>query len=221
MLYLVVNKKDKGVNYKEYISVKVNPVKQFVKSNISRFEKDKKSYWRTSIFNLYDKNNFYRGEYQFTVNKSTSCQKVISSLSSTRIMNDKLKQEMAEYVQMDKHLIDIYDAQSDDLLKTKPLAKDITTITTILDFGNDKFKTVRSVSRLKNKLQRRMYADNPNFPYLDNCVVYEPLKEKPQYEKTVECVREGSISEVNNKTKILRHQYPLNGSINQIPYKFW
>jgi hypothetical protein len=57
--------------------------------------------------------------------------------------------------------------------------------------------------------------------YLDNFVVYEPLKEKPQYEKTVEYVREGSISETNKRTNALRHKYPLNGSINQIPYKFW
>ena len=83
----------------------------------------------------------------------------------------------------------------------------ITTTTTILDFVNDKFKTLRSVSKLKNKLQRRMYADNPNFPYMDNFVVYEPLKEKPQYEKSVEYVREGSISKINSK--------------NQIPYKYW
>ena len=50
--------------------MKVNQVKQFVKSNISRFEKDKRSYWGNSIFNLYDKNNSYRGEHQFTINKS-------------------------------------------------------------------------------------------------------------------------------------------------------
>ncbi|MBP3820481.1 hypothetical protein J6G99_02420 [bacterium] len=190
-----------------YIYLKVNPVKQFVKSNISRFEKDSKSYWGNRIFNLYDKNNSYRGDYQFTVNKSSSNKGVISSLSSIRIMNDKLKQEMAEYVQTDKNFVDIYDAQSDDLLKTKPLAKEITTITTILDFVNDKFKTIRSVSKLKNKLQRRTYADNPNVPYLDNYVVYEPLKEKPSYEKSVEYVREGSISETNSKS--------------QIPCKFW
>ncbi len=187
--------------------VKVNLVKQFVKSNISRLEKDNKSYWGCRIFNLYDKNNSYRGDYQFSVNKSSSRQGVISSLSSTRIMNDKLKQEMAEYVQTDKNFVDIYDAQSDDLLKTKPLVKETTTITTILDFVNDKFKTVRSVSKLKNKLQRRTYADNPNATYLDDYVVYEPLKEKPQYEKSVEYVREGSISKINSK--------------NQIPYKFW
>ena len=100
--------------------VKVNLVKQFVKSNISRLEKDNKSYWGRRIFNLYDKNNSYRGEYQFSVNKSSSRHGVISSLSSTRIMNDKLKQEMAEYVQTDKNFVDIYDAQSNDLLKTKP-----------------------------------------------------------------------------------------------------
>lgn len=187
--------------------MKVNPVKHFVKSNITRFEKDNKSYWGNRIFNLYDKNNSYRGDYQYTVNKSSSNNGVISSLSSTRIMNDKLKQEMTEYVHMDKSFINMYDSQSDDLLKTKPFLKKITTITTILDFVNDKFKTVRSVSRLKNKLQRRMYADNPKFPYMDNFVVYEPLKEKPQYEKTVEYVREGSISETNSKS--------------QIPYKFW
>lgn len=187
--------------------MKVNQVKQFVKSNISWFEKDKKSYWGNRIFNLYDKNNSYRGDYQYTVKKSASCQGIISSLSSTRIMNDRLKQEMAEYVHIDKSFIDVFDAQSEDLLKTKPLAKEITTISTILDFVNDKFKTIRSVSRLKNKLQRRKYADNPTVPYLDNFVVYEPLKEKPQYEKSVEYVREGSISATNSKS--------------QIPYKFW
>ena len=187
--------------------MKVNPVKQFIKSNISRFEKDNKSYWSNRIFNLYDKNNSYRGEYQFTVNRSSSYNGVTNSLSSTRILNDKLKQEMAEYVYMDKSFINIYDAQSKDLLKTKSLPNEITTTTTILDFVNDKFKTLRSVSKLKNKLQRRMYADNPDFVYSNNFVVYEPLKEKPQYEKSVEYVREGSISKINSK--------------NQIPYKYW
>ena len=187
--------------------MKINPVKQFVKSNISRFEKDNKSYWCNRIFNLYDKNNSYRGEYQFTVNRSSSYNGVTNSLSSTRIMNDKLKQEMAEYVYMDKSFINVYDAQSEDLLKTKSLPKEIITTTTILDFVNDKFKTVRSASKLKNKLQRRPYADNPDVPYVDNFVVYEPLKEKPQYEKSVECIREGTISDTNSK--------------NQIPYKFW
>lgn len=203
--------------------MKVNPVKQFVKSNISRFELNKEFRTRgyNKCYNLYDKNNNYRGEYQFTALHSCGYYGVQSSISSTRIMSEKLRQEMTEYVHMDKSFINMYDSQSDDLLKTKPFLKKITTITTILDFVNDKFKTVRSVSKLKNKLQRRMYADNPNFPYMDNFVVYEPLKEKPQYEKTVEYVREGSISETNNKTNMLRHQYPLNGSINQIPYKFW
>ncbi len=72
-----------------------------------------------------------------------------------------------------------------------------------------------------------MYADNPNFPYMDNFVVYEPLKEKPQYEKTVEYTREGSISETNknhnihNISGIYRGFYGYEGNINQIPYRFW
>jgi hypothetical protein len=203
--------------------MKINQVKQFVRTNISRFElnKDARNWGLHRSYNLYDKNNVYRGEYNFMPIHSNGYHGIKSSLSSTRILSEKLRQEMTEYVHLDKSFINMYDSQSDDLLKTKPFLKKITTITTILDFVNDKFKTVRSVSRLKNKLQRRMYADNPNFPYMDNFVVYEPLKEKPQYEKTVEYVREGSISETNNKTNMLRHQYPLNGSINQIPYKFW
>ena len=203
--------------------MKVNPVKQFVKSNISRFELNKEFRTRgyNKCYNLYDKNNNYRGEYQFTALHSCGYYGVQSSISSTRIMSEKLRQEMTEYVHMDKSFINMYDSQSDDLLKTKPFLKKITTITTILDFVNDKFKTVRSVSKLKNKLQRRTYADNPKFPYMDNFVVYEPLKEKPQYEKTVEYVREGSISETKKKTEMNRINYPLRGSINQIPYKFW
>ncbi len=60
--------------------MKISPVKQFVKSNISRFEKDKgRSSWGERMFNLYDKNNSYRGDYQYTVNKSSSNKGVISS----------------------------------------------------------------------------------------------------------------------------------------------
>ena len=44
--------------------MKVNPVKQFVKSSISRFELNKEFRTRgyNKCYNLYDKNNNYRGD---------------------------------------------------------------------------------------------------------------------------------------------------------------
>ena len=119
---------------------------------------------------------------------------------------------------MSKTFVTLKDLKSDTLIK--PLASDITTVTTVMDYVNDKFKTVRTVSKLKNKLQR-LGKNDPDFDYSDNFIIYEPLKEKPQYEKSIEYVREGSISEVNKKTVMNTHYYPLKGSINQLPYKFW
>ena len=52
-------------------------------------------------------------------------------------------------------------------------------------------------------------------------MIYETLKEKPKYEKVIEYIREGSISETKKNPLIHRTNYPLRCSINQIPYKFW
>lgn len=200
--------------------MKVNPVKQFVKNNISRFEKTSTGLDR--FFNLYDKKGIYRGEYTFTPINSSSYLGVRSSISHTRIMSEDLKLEMQEFVNMDKKYVSIYDSISD--LKIKALPSEITTVTTVLDYINDKFKTVRCISKLKNKLQK-ISDDNPDWVCSDSFVIYEPLKEKPQYEKCVEYIREGSISEVNNK---VRHNHlndslysNIYGSTNQIPYRYW
>lgn len=180
--------------------MQVNPVKQFVKNNISRFERSSDG----RIFNLYDKNNVYRGEYSFFTHGKSGYLGVRRSMSHTRIMSENLKLEMQEFVYMNKDYVSIYDPASD--LKRKALPREITTITTVLDYINDKFKTVRNVSKLKNNLQK-ISDDNPDWICSDSFVIYEPLKEKPQYEKSVECVREGSISEINSK--------------NQVPYRYW
>ena len=196
--------------------MKVNSVKQFVKSNISQFEKSKGNYHTNRCFHLYDKNNAYRGEYGYIQYPAKNIHGVITSdsMSMTKIMNDKLKQELQEIVYIEKKYTKFYNPLSDDRLKTEKLPTEITTTTTIMDFINDKFTTFRTVSKLKNKLQR-MQKENPDFIYSDNFVIYEPLKEKPQYEKTVEVIKESSISETDkdNRGKKVHS--------NQIPYMYW
>lgn len=203
---IVVNKRGK---YKVYMQV--NPVKQFVKNNISRFEKSSKG--RNFICNLYDKNNVYRGEYSFSSNGSDYLG-VRKSRSHTRIMSEDLKLEMQEFVYMNKDYVSIYDPMSD--LKRKALPREITTITTVLDYINDKFITLRNVSKLKNNLQK-INNDNPDWICSESFVIYEPLAEKPQYEKSTEYIREGSISEINKKIR----DNMFIGGINQIPYRYW
>ena len=200
--------------------MKVNPVKQFVKSNISRFElnNDVRNRGYNKLYNLYDQNNNYRGEYYFMALSSSTYLGVKKALSVTRIMSEKLKLQMQEFVHINKCYVTLKDHDSDIL--TKAIPSEITTTSTVLDFVNDKYKTVRTVSKLKNKLQR-ISKDDPDFVYSENYKIYEPLKEKPQYEKSVEYVKEGSISETKKKTVMNRNNYPLRGSINQIPYKFW
>ncbi len=187
--------------------MKVNPVKQFIKSNISRFEKAKESYFTNRIFNLYDKNNSYRGEYHYVMQHTYGC-KPTRSLSSVRILSDKLKQEMAEHVYIDKDFIDLYEPKSEELIKTKLFPKEITTITTVLDFVNDRFQTIRSVSKLKNEL-KIINNDKLGIIYSGR-TVYEPLTEKPQFERSVEVIREGLISETRQK-----------GSSHNVPYSYW
>lgn len=191
--------------------MQVNPVKQFVKNNISRFEKSSKG--RNFICNLYDKNNVYRGEYSFSSNRSDYLG-VRKSRSHTRIMSEDLKLEMQEFVYMNKDYVSIYDPMSD--LKRKALPREITTITTVLDYINDKFITLRNVSKLKNNLQK-INNDNPDWICSESFVIYEPLTEKPQYEKSTEYIREGSISEINKKIR----DNMFIGGINQIPYRYW
>lgn len=202
--------------------MKINQVKQFVQSNISRFVLDKnaRNWGRNKAFHLYDKKNTYRGEYMFRAIHSSEYHGVKTSMSVTRIMSEKLKQQMQEIVHMQKRFVTFKAPETEDL--TKVLPSEITTTSTVLDFVNDKFKTVRTVSKLKNKLQRISKAD-PDFIYSENYKIYEPLKEKPQYEKRIEFVREGSISETNKKHNISRiyRGFGYEGNIHQIPYRYW
>ena len=174
--------------------MKINPVKQFVKSNISRFEKTRTTTGRS--FNLYDKNNLFRGEFNFIPMGRSDYLGIKSSLSSTRIMDENRKLQMQEFVHMNKDYVTIKDKSTDTL--TKALPKTITTVRTIMDFIEDKFITVRTVSKLKNNLER-IGKNDPDFIYSDKFIIYESLKEKPQYEKTVDILREGSISDIKNK----------------------
>lgn len=192
--------------------MQLNLVKQFVKDNISRFERN--SGGRNRIFNLYDKNNVYRGEYTFSTCGKSDYLGVKKSMSNTRIMNEDLKLEMQEFVYMDKDYVSIYDPQTD--LKRKALPGKITTITTVLDYINDKFMTLRNVLKLKNNLQK-INNDNPDWICSESFVIYEPLTEKPQYEKFVEYLREGSISEIKEKAGLNL----FVGGTNRIPYRYW
>ena len=200
--------------------MKINPVKQFVKSNIARFEKnvDGRNWGHNKSFNLYDKNNTYRGEYMLRAIHSNDYHGVKTSMSVTRIMSEKLKQQMQEIVYIQKRFVTFKAPETEDLTKVLPL--EITTTSTVLDYASDRYNTVRTVSKLKNKLHIISKYD-PDFIYSENHIIYEPLKEKPEYEKSVEYEIEGSISEKNKNINIRRTGYHPNGSINQIPYKYW
>ena len=152
--------------------MKINQVKQFVASNISRIEKNDGPMYRS--FNLYDKNNLFRGEYNFIPLQKSGYLGIQSSLSSTRIMDTNRKLQMQEYIFMNKDYVTIKDRFSDTL--TKALPKTITTTRTTMDFIKDKFITVRTTSKLKNDLQR-IGKNDPDFIYFDNFVIYE-IKEK-------------------------------------------
>ena len=200
--------------------MKINQVKQFVQSNIARFElnKNAQNWGHNKAFHLYGKNNTYCGEYMFKTINSSDYLGVKSSMSVTRVMNSELRQAMQEIVCMDKDYVTLKDKSSDTF--TKALPSEITTTTTVLDFVNDKFLTVRSVSKLKNKLQR-LGKNDPDFKYSDDFVIYEPLKEKPKYEKSVEYIREGTISEATEKNTVTNRPYHSGNSIRQFPYIFW
>ncbi len=202
------------------ILMKINQVKQFVANNVSRFEKGDvcANKGKNHSFNLYDKNNAYCGEYKFLIQSSSDYLGVKSSMSVTRIMNSKLGQALQEIVCLNKNYVTLKDKTSDTF--TKALPSEITTTTTVLDFINDKFLTVRSVSKLKNKL-KRLGKDDPDFKYSDDFVIYEPLKGKPKYEKSVEFVREGTISEATENNSTVNKRYTPQGSIRQFPYIFW
>ena len=133
-----------------------------------------------------------------------------SSLSSTRIMDDNRKLQMQEFVHMNKDYVTIKDKSTDTL--TKALPKTIITVRTIMDFIEDKFITVRTVSKLKNNLQR-IGKNDPDFIYSDKFIIYESHKEKPQYEKTVDILREGSISDIKNQSRFR--------SNIEVPFIYW
>ena len=197
----------------------INQVKQFTASNISRFEKNVNKRWPARSFYLYDKTNRYRGEYQFIVGQSTESRGIASSLSATRIMNDKMQLEMQEYVQMNKGYVRIKDLSSE--LLTRPFPTLITTTRTVLDYVKNKFLTIRTTSKLQNELQK-LGEDDPDIRFSEDYPVYEPLKEKPRYEKTTEIISEGSISEVRKRRHdLVMHQSPfrrMNSIHTQIPY---
>ena len=195
--------------------MKINAVKQFVNKNISKFERDN-SVRPAKIFNLYDKNNAYRGEY-FYYSDYTG---VKTSMSITRIMDDKLNREMQEIVYRNKDFVTLKDTESKTGAMSKVIPSEITTITTVLDFVNDKFKTIMSISKLKNEL-KRIGKNDPDFKYSDEFIIYEPLKEKPRYEKTTEVLNEGSISENKRNNHKWPKDYFPNGSSHQIPFRFW
>ena len=187
--------------------MKVNPVKQFVASNITKIEKRKDALKRS--FNLYDKSNLFRGEYNFIPLNKSGRLGVKTSLSTTHIMDDCRKKEMSEFVFMNKKYVTVKDKTSDTL--TKALPSEINILTTVLDYVNDKFKTIRTVSRLQNKLQKAG-LDDIDLMLSKDSVVYKELAEKPCYEKTTEIIREGSISGMKN----------THFSINiGAPYIFW
>jgi len=193
--------------------MKINQVKQFVANNVSRFEKKPKK----SLFILYDKNNSCCGEYKFIPQNISENLGVKSSMSVTRILSSKLRRAMQEVVCTDKDYIAIKDKNS--VADTKILPFEITTTTTVLDFIKDRFLTVRSVSKLTNKL-KRLEKDNLVVSS-DNIIIYEPLKEKPKYEKSVEFVREGTISEATEKNVCLDRVYTREDSLKRFPYIFW
>ena len=110
---------------------------------------------------------------------------------------------------MNKKYVTVKDKTSDTL--TKALPSEINILTTVLDYVNDKFKTIRTVSRLQNKLQKAG-LDDIDLMLSKDSVVYKELAEKPCYEKTTEIIREGSISGMKN----------THFSINiGAPYIFW
>ncbi len=198
--------------------MKINQVRQFLRSNISRFEPNRKNTQAHRIFNIYDKNNSYRGEYQFKTISGSDSLGIQSSLSTVRIMTDDPKQLLQECVYMHKNYVTFKDKNSDTL--TKALPSEITTTTTILDFVNDRFKTIKSVSKLKNKLQK-IEKNNPNLVHSDDFIIYKPLEEKPKYEKSVEYVREGTITEATRENTVVNRTNDSSGNPGQFPYMFW
>lgn len=199
----------------------INPVKLFVKDNIIRFEKDL-NVRPAQLFNLYDKNNLYRGEYFSKRLRGSEYLGLQSAISVTRIMDDNLNQTMQEIVYMKKYYVTLKDPTKDVLSKVLPF--EITTITTVLDFIKDRFQTVMRTSKLKNSLQR-ISENDPDFVYSDRFIIYEALKEKPQYEQSVEIIREGTISETKTNNLSKGHIFPTyrgrKGCSHQIPFRFW
>ena len=165
--------------------MKINQVKHFVASNISKFERQ--AGFSGKSFNLYDKNNIFRGIYCFIPVTHSN------SLYSTQILDKSGKLQMEESIHINKDYITFEDKTSKTL--TKVLPKTITTTRTIIDFVKDRFLKVRTTSKLKNDLQR-IKKNNPDFINSNNFVIYESLNKIPQYEKEVESISEGAISEV-------------------------
>jgi len=180
----------------------VNLVKSFVSSNISKFERQASHSGKS--FNLYDKNNLFRGEFNFIPMSRSSYLGIRSSLSNTRIMDKNRKLQMQEFVYMNKDYVTIKD-------KSKALPNKITTIRTVIDYVNDKFTTIQTTSKLKNKLQR-IGKNDPDFVHSDKLAIYEPLNEKLQYKKTIKVLREGVASDVKTN--------PLNRKIG-VPFIYW
>jgi len=197
--------------------MEIVPIEQFVRENVSRFELAGKR-GKRQFFNLYDKNGYCGefGTYGSSIYLSSKYD-INAPICALRIFNNdngKLKQIMQkvsvrkiDYVEVKDHTLEI---------PLKAIPKTITTITTFLDFVNDKFKTLKRESMLKNELIR-IGKDDPDFIYVEEHPRYEELKEKPVYEQKVEVIREGLITEA--KREAYKRNYgekPLG-----IPFIFW
>ena len=120
---------------------------------------------------------------------------------------------------MKKTFAMVKDKTKDVWLRAVP--QTITTISTIYDFANDKFQTIKRESVLQNELIR-LGKDDPDFIYVEERPRYEELKEKPVYEQKVELLREGSISKIKEETRynIKRRDY-FAKKHSGIPFIFW
>lgn len=198
--------------------MEIIPIEQFVRENVSRFELASNR-GRSKCFDLYNKKGDYVGNYNFYSLLSCDFLGINNSLSSVRIFDEKLKPVMGKDNWMKKTFAMVKDKTKDVWLRAVP--QTITTISTIYDFVNDKFRTIKRESVLQNELIR-LGKDDPDFIYVEEHPRYEELKEKPVYEQNVELLREGSVSKVIEETRcnIQRRDY-FAKKHSGIPFIFW
>lgn len=194
--------------------MEISPVKQYLRENVSKFELARKC-GRDRWFYLYNKKGNYFGEYNFLSLLGSDFLGIAKSLSTTRIFDEKTNPIMGEDTWMGKTYAIVKDKTKDLCLRAIPHT--ITTMTTFLDFTNDKFKTIEHKSVLQNKLVR-LKKDDEDFIYSYVNISYEELKEKPIYEQKIEVVREGLISEAKKEID----SRALGDKTNWgIPFIFW